>query len=157
MIWCFLASLLYDCCDLQAHPALYCNPDWTNPSQVSIVGFVNDSNDQVNSFYSEDTTANLQSMVHKAKTNATIWSHLLQATGGALELSKCSYHILYWKISLQGAPVLFNIKSEIPALEVPDPITNTSETLEYLLLQRLIRHLDTLRSHQVSTRNSIVN
>jgi exonuclease III len=132
MIWCFLSSLLYDCYDLQAHPALYCNPDWTNPCQVSMVGFVDDSNGQVNSFYEDDTTANLQSTVHKAKTNATIWSHLLQATGGALELSKCSYHVLYWKFSSQGAPVLCNIQSEIPALEVPDPITNTSETLEYL-------------------------
>jgi hypothetical protein len=132
MIWCFLSSLLYDCYEKQAHHATYCNPDWKNNCRVSMVGFVDDSNGQVNSFYEDDTKANLQHMVHKAKENATIWSQLLQATGGALELSKCSYHVLYWKFSAQGAPVLCNLKSEIPALEVFDPITKTTKTLEYL-------------------------
>jgi hypothetical protein len=32
MIWCFLSSLLFDCYELRAHPANYCNPDWTNQS-----------------------------------------------------------------------------------------------------------------------------
>jgi hypothetical protein len=74
---------------------------WTNACGISMVGFVDDGNSQVNSFFEDDTPVNLLSMVHKAKTNATIWSSLLQTTGGALELSKCSYHVLYWKFSVQ--------------------------------------------------------
>ena len=97
-----------------------------------MIGFVDDSNGQVNSFFEEDNLTTLRSMINKAKDNATLWSQLLQATGGALELSKCSYHVLYWKFSAQGAPVLSNIKSEIPELEVLDPISATTYTLEYL-------------------------
>ena len=106
MIWCFLSSLLYDSYELHSHPAQYCNPDWSNACRVSMVGFVDDSNGQVNSFYEDENPTNLVSMVNKAKTNATVWSQLLQSTGGALELSKCSYHVLYWKFSEHGAPVL---------------------------------------------------
>jgi hypothetical protein len=51
-----------------------------------MVGFVDDSNRQANSYYEVDTTATLQHMVHKAKENATIWSQLLQATGGAIQV-----------------------------------------------------------------------
>ena len=132
MIWCFMSSLLYDCYDLQAHPAQYCTPDRNTTCRVSMIGFVDDSNGQVNSFFEDDNLTTLRSMINKAKDNATLWSQLLQATGGALELSKCSYHVLYWKFSAQGAPVLSNIKSEIPELEVLDPISATTYTLEYL-------------------------
>ncbi len=132
MIWCFMSSLLYDCYDLQAHPAQYCTPDRNTTCRVSMIGFVDDSNGQVNSFFEEDNLTTLRSMINKAKDNATLWSQLLQATGGALELSKCSYHVLYWKFLAQGAPVLSNIKSEIPELEVLDPISATTYTLEYL-------------------------
>lgn len=132
MIWCFLSSLLFDCYDLRGHPAVYCNPDWTNQQQVSMIGFVDDSNGQVNSFYDDDTLTNLPELQRKARVNATEWSNLLQATGGALELSKCSYHIAFWKFSIQGAPVLSNIRQEITPLQVPDPYTGTWQTLEYL-------------------------
>lgn len=86
-----------------------------------MIGFVDDSNGQVNSFYDTDDVAHLQELVTKAQHNATKWSELLHATGGSLELSKCSYHVLYGKFSIQGAPVLSNIQSEIPPLQVLSP------------------------------------
>jgi exonuclease III len=132
MIWCFLSSILYDCYDLKAHPAQYCNPDWTNQCKISMVGFVDDSNGQVNAFYAPENAETLQEMVRQARTNAITWSDLLQATGGALELSKCSYHVMAWKFSIQGAPVLSNIKSELPPLEVSDPLSDTIHSLEFL-------------------------
>jgi hypothetical protein len=95
MIWCFLSSLLFDCYDLRAHPAQYCNPDWTNQCQISMIGFVDDSNGQVNSFYEPESPATLHALLEKARTNVLAWSDLLQATGGALELTKCSYHVVY--------------------------------------------------------------
>ncbi|KAI2491604.1 hypothetical protein MHU86_22948 [Fragilaria crotonensis] len=104
MIWCFLSSLLFDCYDLRASPAQYCNPDWTNRNQVSMIGFVDDSNGQVNSFFDHESPETLQALIEKARTNAIAWSELLHATGGALELTKCSYHVAFWKFSSQGAP-----------------------------------------------------
>lgn len=97
-----------------------------------MVGFVDDSNGQVNSFYAPENAVHLQELVRQARHNATTWSDLLQATGGALELSKCSYHVMSWKFSIQGAPVLSNIKSELPPLEVFDPLSNTTQLLEFL-------------------------
>ncbi|KAI2502417.1 hypothetical protein MHU86_12074 [Fragilaria crotonensis] len=132
MIWCFLSSLLYDCYDLKAYPAQYCNPDWSNQSRITMIGFVDDSNGQVNSFYETEDSAHLQELIRKAQHNASQWSSLLHATGGALELSKCSYHVMYWKFSMQGAPVLSNIKSEIPPLQVSDPLTDNIQVLEFL-------------------------
>jgi hypothetical protein len=132
MIWCFLSSILYDCYELKTYPAQYCNPDWTNKCHISMIGFVDDSNGQVNSFYETENPTTLQSLVHKARKNAIEWSNLLSATGGALELSKCSYHVMYWKFSIQGAPVLSNIQSEITPLQVPDVLNDTLHTLEFL-------------------------
>jgi hypothetical protein len=132
MIWCFLSSLLYDCYDLKAYPAQYCNPDWSNQSRITMIGFVDDSNGQVNSFYETEDLAHLQELIRKAQHNASQWSSLLHATGGALEISKCSYHVMYWKFSIPGAPVLSNIKSEIPPLQVTDPLTDNIQVLEFL-------------------------
>ena len=71
-------------------------------------------------------------MVSRAQSNAADWSNLLHATGGALKLSKCLYHVLFWKFSLQGAPVLSNIQSEISPLQVLDPLTGRTQTLDFL-------------------------
>ena len=132
MIWCFLSSLLYDCYESKAYPAQYCNPDWSNKIQISMIGFVDDSNGQVNSFYETENAETLIEMVSRAQSNAADWSNLLHATGGALKLSKCSYHVLFWKFSLQGAPVLSNIQSEISPLQVLDPLTGRTQTLDFL-------------------------
>jgi hypothetical protein len=74
----------------------------------------------------------LHQLVEHVKSNATHWAGLLGATGGAPELSKCSYHVLYWKFSIQGAPVLSNMKSEIEPLSAVDLHTEEVCELEYI-------------------------
>jgi hypothetical protein len=71
MIRYFLSSLLYDCYDLQAYPAQYCNPDWTNECRILMIGFVDNRNGQVNFFHQDDNTSTLKEMVLKAKKNAS--------------------------------------------------------------------------------------
>ena len=68
----------------------------------------------------------------RAPHNAQEWANLLGATGGALELSKCSFHLLHWRFSMQGAPVLANCPSECRSIKVTDPHTSITQTLEYL-------------------------
>jgi hypothetical protein len=97
-----------------------------------MIGFLDDSNGQVNSFNETEDPAHLQELVMKAQHNASQWSSLLHATGGALELSKCSYHVMYWKFSVQGAPVLSNVQSEIPPLQVTNPLTDNIHVMEFL-------------------------
>ena len=60
------------------------------------------------------------------------WTGLLRATGGALELTKCSYHIMYWKFIPNGAPVLTNVSDEVPPIMVRDPHTDTLKVLYHL-------------------------
>ena len=130
--WGFITSAAYDAYDTKSTPAIYQNPDRTNEIKVSIIGFVDDTNGQANKFHGKQDTEELKWLVKKSQDNARIWAGLLEATGGALELSKCSYHIVFWKFSLQGAPVLTNMSSEVPLIEVTDPYTNARQPLQYL-------------------------
>ena len=49
-----------------------------------------------------------------------------------MELSKCSYHVVVLKFSLQGAPIFVNMKSELPMILVNDPHTGQEQVLGYL-------------------------
>ena len=111
MIWCFISSVLFDCFEATAHQVTHCNPDRTNFMYIHMIGFVDDSNGQVNSFLRDESPEELNRLIRKAEYSATTWSNLLSATGGSLELSKCSYHIANWQFSMQGAPVLGSVKS----------------------------------------------
>jgi hypothetical protein len=71
-------------------------------------------------------------MVARAAENAALWATLLEATGGALELSTCSYHIALWKYTMQGAPVLSNVSNEEPNIQVTNSSTGFSQDLQYL-------------------------
>ena len=130
--WGFITSAAYDAYDTKATPATYQHPDRTNVTKVSIVGFVDDNNGQANKFDGPQNTEELQWLVEKSQENARLWAGLLEATGGALELSKCSYHIVFWKFSMQGAPILTNTSSEVQPIEVMDPYTNSCQPLQYL-------------------------
>ena len=132
MIWCFISSILYECYGSQSYEAKNSNPDRSNPMHWSMIGFVDDSNGQVNMFPERDSIETLNTMHAHAQHNAQEWANLLGATGGSLELPKCSYHLLYWRFSMQGAPVLANCPQEYRTITVTDPHTQTTKTLEYL-------------------------
>jgi exonuclease III len=132
MLWLFLCCILFAIYASLAKPAKYCNPDGTNEIILAIVGFVDDCNGQVNCFMLTQNDHTLQLMLQHATSNAKYWADLLSVTGGALELSKCSYHVMYWKFSAQGAPVLTNMKAELPPISVSDPHTQQEQVLEYL-------------------------
>ncbi|KAI2506079.1 hypothetical protein MHU86_8310 [Fragilaria crotonensis] len=132
-IWCFLSSTLFDCYDTRAHQATY----WDTHNDVRVhfglIGFVDDCNGQTNSFGSDGSTETVHQIVSQAQTNAQCWSDLLHASGGALELSKCSTHILQWQFSLSGAPVLVPMHSgpEV-SMEVWDRQADSAKTLQVL-------------------------
>ncbi len=155
-------KFVIDCFEAMAHQATYCNLDCTNfmdihmigfvddsngqvknsflwdkssdrlKRLIHMIGFVDDSNGQVNSFLWDKSSDRLKRLIHKAEYNAIAWSNLLSATGGSLELSKCSYHVANWQFSMRGAPVLGSVKSRVPAISVTNLITGDSQTLEYL-------------------------
>ena len=130
MIWCFLSSLLFDAYKECPQPATYCHPDGSNASSLAMIGFVDNSNGQVNCFQEPQDSSTLHTLVKAATHNAVHWAGLLGATGRALELSKCSHHILYWKFHVRGDPVLANAAADVPSISVTDPLTKQIYTLE---------------------------
>jgi ribonuclease HI len=132
-IWCFLSSLLYQCYDTLAVPASYCSPNKTGTVELGMVGFVDDSNGQTNAFMdTEGHPATIQQIRQSLRHNAQAWANLLGATGGALELSKCSVHVATWAFTMQGAPVLQADKDWFDNIVVVDPTSGAESKLQYL-------------------------
>ena len=71
-----------------------------------MIGFVDDCNGQTNSFALDGSTDTVLTLVDQTQKNAQAWNDLLSASGGALDLSKCSCHILQWQFTSQGVPIL---------------------------------------------------
>jgi hypothetical protein len=105
MIWCFLSSVLFECYETQANGAEYELPDGSGNTKVYMVGYVDDSNGQTNSFTANTQPVDLK-IITKACQDAQAWHDVLGASGGALELSKCSYQLLSWMFATDGTPYL---------------------------------------------------
>ena len=97
-----------------------------------MVGFVDDSNGQTNLFASEELHSTQQQVLTQLKDNAQLWSDLLGVSGGALELTKCSYHVVAWQFTGQGSPVLVTDKAKYANVTVRDYVTGEDHQLQYL-------------------------
>jgi hypothetical protein len=132
-IYCFMLSVMFDYYESLNKPAIYCHPDRTQQTELAMVGFVDDSNGQTNTFLHAESNATLPTMLSQIQHNAQAWADILGATGGALELSKCSYHLMSEKFTTQGDPVLASVaQTRQQPLEVTDPLTNATRALTFL-------------------------
>jgi hypothetical protein len=70
-----------------------------------MTGFVDDNNLQTNkdAFHHKTDTSGLVSQMN---LDGQVWQDTLWASGGALSLGKCQYHLMHWLFSASGAPVL---------------------------------------------------
>ena len=129
----FQASVLFDCYDTKAHPATYTTPKGNHATELGLIGFVDDNGGQTNEFTSdgsEDTTARL---IKNTSENAQLWADLLQVSGGAIEMAKCSVHVIQWMFSATGSPVLQLYEAEHQKyLEITDKMTGETHSLELL-------------------------
>jgi hypothetical protein len=89
-----------------------------------MVGFVNDSTGQVNDFLSNEAPP-LDLLIKIMAADAQLWNNLLHVSGGLLEVSKCSYHILYFDIRPSGTPFMKGSAAALP-LQLTDSATGTS-------------------------------
>lgn len=108
MIWCFLSSVLFDCYETSATGALYELPDRSCTTKIQMIGYFDDSNGQANTFM-RNKQPDAKVLLKQATDDAQIWHDILWASGGELELSKCSYQLLSWTFSPSGAPSLTTI------------------------------------------------
>ena len=132
-IWCMLSSALLDGYDEVAAPASYKGIENDTEVSVGMVSFVDDCNGQTNKFEADGSTETVKELITQTQRNAQEWSNLLTASGGALEPSKCSSHVMQWKFSFQGAPVLVASHEDFQdGLKVWDRQTQTEHTIQLM-------------------------
>jgi exonuclease III len=123
VIWVFISSVLFTCHENMARGAVFESPDKSVTIRFFMVGFVDDSTGQVNDFLS-DATPPLDSLIKMMAADAQLWNDLLHVSGGLLEVSKCSYHILYFAFRPSGIPFMKG-SSDGPPLPLQDSATDT--------------------------------
>ena len=153
--WNFLSSTLIDCYDTAATPAKYSNPTQSVEVTIGIAGFVDDCNGQTNQFDKDGSTATVTEVISQAQQNAQLWTNLLSASGGALEISKCSCHILQHKFSIQGAPFLVpSFPTDQVQISVWDPHESSKHDLNYCPCTRPTRPSATSKNQPEINKNN---
>jgi hypothetical protein len=104
-IWCIISSILFDCHASRAYGATFQTPNQTQTIKFYMIGFVDDSTGQANAFLM-DTQPPVEYLVEQMHHDAQLWNDLLWASGGALELPKCMYHVINYAFTNDGAPIL---------------------------------------------------
>jgi hypothetical protein len=104
-IWCIVSSVLFSCHQERAHGAYFCTPDKKTSVSLSMIGFVDDSTGQVNTF-KDDTQPTPKFLRAIMQNDAQLWNDLLWLSGGLLELSKCSFHQIHFDFSPDGTPMM---------------------------------------------------
>jgi hypothetical protein len=126
-IWCIISSTLFECHQEQAYGAYFCTPDKRMSVSLSMIGFVDDSTGQVNSFCTpaQPTPEDLRDIM---KHDAQLWSDLLWVSGGLLELGKCSFHQIHFDFEPDGTPTMRGGIYGEP-LQVHDSFLDTEVTI----------------------------
>jgi exonuclease III len=104
-VWCFVCSALFDAFESRAHGASFGSYDTTVNTKIYMTGYVDDCTQRVNDFHNPhqpDTNV----LIHRMTEDAQLWNDLLWASGGALEQSKCSFHLIQSDWNHDGHPFL---------------------------------------------------
>eukprot|EP00957_Ditylum_brightwellii_P016010 1206297-Ditylum_brightwellii.AAC.1 len=117
--------------DESAHGATFVSPDQVYQALLSILGFVDDANNQVNEFRNNYVT--IKRFLSLIQQDSQLWSKLLWLSGGLPELSKCSYHILHFNFKPNGSPEVNNIPPVQP-LRIKNANTENYTHIQYKLV-----------------------
>ncbi|KAI2491614.1 hypothetical protein MHU86_22931 [Fragilaria crotonensis] len=111
--------------------AVYRDPSGEEEVTLGITGFVDDCGSQITDQGSP--SASPGDILQGVQYNAQLWTNLLSASGGALEISKCSCHVVQWQFSQNGSPVFKPVvQTSSIKVEVTDPITNVTHSVKLL-------------------------
>jgi hypothetical protein len=118
VIWGCVSSRAFDAYESKAHGATFVSPDRKHKLQVYIAGFVDDTNASTNDF--EAPVQDPMKILQMAQDDAQVWNDLLYRTGGALEVSKCQFHIAHFEFTIAGAPVMTAFDPATARIEVDE-------------------------------------
>jgi hypothetical protein len=104
-LWTIIYGALFDAHEERTHGALYESPGRSISLGIYMVGFVDNTSGSVNDL-SNSSVPSIQLLVHLMQTDSQLWSDLLYNSGGALELPKCSYHVMFYDFTPACAHVL---------------------------------------------------
>lgn len=104
-IWCFVCFVLFDAFDKATDGATFTSHNGKLSLTLHMVGFVDDCTQRANVF-AADQQPTAQELCTKMQDDTQIWSDLLWTSGGALELPKCSYHLIESDWRPNGTPFL---------------------------------------------------
>ena len=96
-IWLTLSTVLLDTLwDLVPRSMTYLSPDMTLKVERYSDAFVDNTQNGLTDAHLNNAWP-LPKLINNLQFMAQTWERILFSSGGAMELSKCSYYILYWK------------------------------------------------------------
>lgn len=104
-IWCFVCSALFDATETVTTGAIFSSYNKQCQVHIFMIGFVDDCTQRVNKFH-DDCQPNAACLIQMMEHDAQQWNNVLWASGGALEQSKCSYHLIQSDWTEDGHPFL---------------------------------------------------
>ena len=102
-VWALLSSIMFSLYSSHAHRAHFYDPSKLLHSQVDMVGFVNDTSGSTNVFLSPKLHEP-KYYIYLTSQDAQLWNNILSLSGGALQPTKCLYHLLYFDFTSAGIP-----------------------------------------------------
>ena len=95
---------LFDIHQHISHGACFVSPDGQYRTSLSMVGFVDDSTGTCNDVRPQ-VEAPMNELLKMMEHDAQLWNNLLYCSGGKLELTKCSFHVLTFHFRPNGQPI----------------------------------------------------
>ena len=127
-LWCIISLVVFDVYELKANGATFYSPDMKTSVTIYLIGYVDDKGGSTNNFLLL-VRAPTAHYIHKAAHDAQRWNDILKLSGGALEDTKCSYHVMYYDFTIKGLPILRGNVS--PPLEIMFNDGTTPTPLKY--------------------------
>jgi hypothetical protein len=105
-IWLLINSILIDCLS-ELGNRLTMQDVWGSEFSLDslrqwIDGFVDDKSFFTNITQSLGDINDIKELANRLKKDMIAWKDLLESSGGKLELKKCFYYILSWKLDAKG-------------------------------------------------------
>jgi hypothetical protein len=120
-IWNFNSSVLFDTFDRFAYGATYYSIS-SSTVKIGMTSFVDDNN--CNSCEDEITHEDSSDgIISRMRFDAQLWHDLLWTSGGALELTKCQYHVMDWNSTIAGSPIL-NTGTDDNHINLTSPVSD---------------------------------
>jgi hypothetical protein len=104
-IWAFVSLALFDAFQERTPGAEFVSFDGRESIKNHMIGFVDDCTQRVNDFRA-DPQPHSTELTNRMKNEAQLWNDLLWSSRGALEIPKCSFHLIESDWRTNGNPIL---------------------------------------------------